>query len=407
MSVRLAAYTGKLGWENRYFDADDRQKVAIESIAKIAEFEGALESGLRPAIGLLSKLSQKRFELDQLILGKARLNDLKQARELLENLDYEAAILRESAQVEVFEKSLVSFDGYQVSTIKKLKVTTFLTVLVETISILLLWGIAFRVLQKNSAKLGEKNISLTTKIIETEEKLNLERAKNIQSEKLQMLGEMASGVAHEIKNPLSMIAMLAEKLQRLKMQESDVGEKVVEFAKKIAKSVSRIDKIVVSLQKFSRNASNDPLVLTSVNEIFEDTLELCHEKLVNSGITFRLVPVSADLKVSCRPVEMSQVLLNLLLNARDAIEPLSDKWIELAAEKVDDRIVIRVTDSGAGIPEKIAKNIFNPFYTTKPPGKGTGLGLSISKSIIESHGGGFEINRLCKNTQFVVKIPLI
>jgi signal transduction histidine kinase len=99
------------------------------------------------------------------------------------------------------------------------------------------------------------------------------------------------------------------------------------------------------------------------------------------------------------------VILNLLNNSVDAISELKEKWIEIVVAETASCIEVKITDSGRGIPKEIQNKIFNPFFTTKVVGKGTGLGLSISKGIIEAHGGHFQINNECPNTQFVIQLP--
>jgi signal transduction histidine kinase len=109
----------------------------------------------------------------------------------------------------------------------------------------------------------------------------------------------------------------------------------------------------------------------------------------------------------CRPTQISQVILNLLNNAFDAVKALNEKWVLLEVACLGtDWIQIRVTDSGAGIAESLATKIMEPFFTTKEIGKGTGLGLSISKGIVETHGGRFFLDRSFTHTSFVIEFPV-
>ena len=112
-----------------------------------------------------------------------------------------------------------------------------------------------------------------------------------------------------------------------------------------------------------------------------------------------------EVKVKCRPVQISQVIINLIGNACDAIESLPDKWIKIGIRNASGPIVLFVMDSGRGIPESIAKKIFQPFFTTKDVGKGTGLGLSISKGIMDAHGGSISVDFECENTCFLLSFP--
>jgi C4-dicarboxylate-specific signal transduction histidine kinase len=113
-----------------------------------------------------------------------------------------------------------------------------------------------------------------------------------------------------------------------------------------------------------------------------------------------------DGQVNCRPTQLSQVLLNLLSNAFDAVSALSEKWVRLTVTQEEQKLIIKVIDSGNGIPSDIAEKIMQPFFTTKVIGKGTGLGLSISRGIIESHEGALFYDPSEKNTTFVIELPI-
>ena len=157
---------------------------------------------------------------------------------------------------------------------------------------------------------------------------------------------------------------------------------------------------------FSRNSDNDPKTEFDLNTVIEETLELCHEKFKNAG-----VPIHCDFtnseKILGHSTQLSQVLMNLLTNAFDAIENLEDRWVKIETLKSNQKIKIIVTDSGLGIPQEIIAKMMQPFFTTKEVGKGTGLGLSISNGIIESHGGRFYYDDFQKHTTFVIELPLI
>lgn len=234
---------------------------------------------------------------------------------------------------------------------------------------------------------------------------------NIQASKMASLGEMASGIAHEINNPLSVIlgraSILQSKVEDLKV-EGQGKEKIIEDLKKIEATVHRIAKIIKGLKSFSRNADNDPMVRVSLKNTIEDTLELCTEKFKNRSIELRIkLDPTKPLDVEGRPAQLSQVFLNLLSNSLDAVELLPEKWVEISFQESKGKVEISMIDSGNGIPPDTAEKMMQPFYTTKGVGKGTGLGLSISKGIIENHGGRFFYDSKSKNTCFKIELPLI
>ncbi|RYZ76955.1 MAG: hypothetical protein EOP05_03445 [Proteobacteria bacterium] len=233
----------------------------------------------------------------------------------------------------------------------------------------------------------------------------------IHSSKMSSLGEMAGAIAHEINNPMTIIQLSAEQLEISAMDEVVDGEEVAKVSARISETVTRITKIIRGLKNFSRNSDDDPMIATPIKTLIEDTVGLCQERFKNKGIELQVADaVSAS--ILCRPTEVSQVLLNLMGNAFDAIEQRAgQRWVELATStKLSESgtlILFRVTDCGEGIPEEVAKRILEPFFTTKGVGKGTGLGLSISKGIIETHGGRLYFDRSAKNTTFVVELKTV
>ncbi len=226
----------------------------------------------------------------------------------------------------------------------------------------------------------------------------------VRSAKLSSLGEMAGGIAHEINNPLAIIHGKAAQLRSFAESGSLDANKVKVFAEKIERTAWRISKIIRGLRSFARNADHDPCEKVMLSSVIEDTLELCRERFKNYGVELR-VPVIPELELFCRPSQISQVFLNLLNNAFDAILDKPIRWVELGLEPREDSVRISVTDSGAGIPPEIAEKMMQPFFTTKEVGKGTGLGLSISKGIIEDHGGALRLDSACANTCFRIELP--
>jgi C4-dicarboxylate-specific signal transduction histidine kinase len=238
-----------------------------------------------------------------------------------------------------------------------------------------------------------------------DELISMQRAVLINSSKMSALGEMAGGIAHEINNPLGTITTRARHIKMLLKKEPIDREKAVEFASIIEDTGYRIAQIVQGMRTFSRNADKDPFNVAEVNVLVQETLSLCSEKFKNHGIDLIFEVGGPSLEVSCRQSQISQVLLNLLNNAHDAILGLEKKWIRIVVEDLGERVAIGIVDSGKGVPDAVREKIFNPFFTTKDIGKGTGLGLSISKGIVDDHGGKIFVEASCPNTKFVVELP--
>ncbi len=225
------------------------------------------------------------------------------------------------------------------------------------------------------------------------------------SSRLASLGEMAGGIAHEINNPLAIIhgraALLLKNLEAGKVDPIRFKDGLI----KVMDTVDRISKIVRGMKAVARNSENDPFIRASWDQIVDDTLELCRERIKNNGVEFKLYVTTTN-SVECRSSQLSQVLLNLLNNSLDAIEGSPSPWITVQIAEVGSDFEISIEDSGSGIPESLRAKIMDPFFTTKELGKGTGLGLSISKGIIEDHQGRLFIDERSAHTKFVIRIPL-
>jgi C4-dicarboxylate-specific signal transduction histidine kinase len=230
--------------------------------------------------------------------------------------------------------------------------------------------------------------------------LELERSKSVHSAKLATLGEMAAGVAHEINNPLGIISGSVSLAERYRNDPEKVSQKL----ELIKKATARISKIVGGLRKFSR--SNDHKVYSShsLASIVEEAVALTEYK-AKRGMTLVEVTIDCREDIHCDEIEIQQVLINLINNGIDAVDALEEKWVKIRVFEDSGAIVLRVQDSGPGIPEEVGSRLFQPFFTTKPVGQGTGLGLSIVKGIIDEHKGSINVMTLDAHTCFEARFP--
>jgi signal transduction histidine kinase len=240
-----------------------------------------------------------------------------------------------------------------------------------------------------------------------DEILQENRAQMINSSKLATLGEISSGIAHEINNPLTIIISKVEILKRKMLRHPYPQDEILSDLDKIQLMGDRISKIVRGLKTLSRDSRNDQFQEVSLKELINEVISFCSERLKIKGIELRVQEIE-DIKIECRSVEISQILLNLLNNSTDAVDKLPEKWIQINTKKIDNQnIEITITDSGLGISAKIVDKLMQPFFTTKEVGKGTGLGLSISHGIARDHKGSLLYNKKSAHTQFVLTLPLM
>jgi PAS domain S-box-containing protein len=244
-----------------------------------------------------------------------------------------------------------------------------------------------------------------TNIREAELIIEAQRAKMTAASKMSALGEMAGGLAHEINNPVAIIHGNASLIRQIATSGEMDATLIAQTAGVIENTATRIAKITRSLRAFARDGDQDPLERVMVKAIVEETAEFCRERFLSHGVNFIIEPIDSMLELRCRPVQISQVLLNLLNNAHDAVEKTPSCWIRVSASLTPDRVVLSVTDSGSGIAPELIDKIFQPFFSTREVGRGTGLGLSVAKGIVESHRGSLQVDVESPHTRFVVSLP--
>ncbi|MEM6805066.1 MAG: ATP-binding protein, partial [Bacteroidota bacterium] len=246
-------------------------------------------------------------------------------------------------------------------------------------------------------------------------------------------GALTAGVAHEINNPLNFVTsnthalkidlselkLLLDEVHKLKdkADEEQVGrilekieeldteflnEEVQQLVESIERGAQRTKNIVLGLRTFSRSA-NDEFILADIHEGLDSTLTILNSKLkgrIEVHKDYGKIP-----QIPCQFDKLNQVFMNILSNAIQAIKEEGHIYLKTYKEK--EAVIIRIADTGSGIPEALKERIFEPFFTTKGIGEGTGLGLSISYGIVEAHGGKIEVqSEEGKGTNFNIILPL-
>ncbi len=170
---------------------------------------------------------------------------------------------------------------------------------------------------------------------------------------------------------------------------------------KVHSSVELIEKIIQKLKNFSRSSNDHVSEPVYVKKLISDSVALAELKAKETATVISTTGDSNP-QIACNEIEIEQVLLNLINNAIDATKDLKERWVEVSLQETADKVIIKITDAGAGTPKEIQASIFDPFYSTKPIGKGTGLGLSITKGILKSHDARIEVDSDSKNTCFIL-----
>ena len=255
-----------------------------------------------------------------------------------------------------------------------------------------------------------------------------ERKKLIEAEKMASIGILAAGVAHEFNNPLAIIdgksALLIKGIDR----ESVSPDKIKSELEGIRKTVGRLASIVRALLDIASKPNSKDNEICLFSDVLSNAMSFVQGRVDDKRIQMK-ISTPEDIRISGG---LAQHALSLISNSIDAIadleipadsslhnlpeklpeklpeefpEEFPEKWIQISAEREDGHAVIRVTDSGKGIPEAIVERLFLPFFTTKEPGQGVGLGLSLAKAALQKMDGDLLYNRDSKNTEFLIRIP--
>jgi C4-dicarboxylate-specific signal transduction histidine kinase len=239
-----------------------------------------------------------------------------------------------------------------------------------------------------------------------EQELRDKQEQLIQAGKLATLGELTTGVAHELNNPLNNIGLfIGNAVDQIELGQLD-EERVLHDLGRAGEQVRKATEIISHLRTFGRAVAVS-FERVDLGEVLERSLSLMHEQL-----RLRQIEVEVDLRpgeavVSGNPIQLEQIFVNLFTNARDALDDAERKEIRVTKELRPDSVVLHVRDSGPGVPEELEQRIFDPFFTTKEVGKGTGLGLSITYGIVSDHGGSITFaSRPGEGAVFAVELPL-
>jgi len=210
------------------------------------------------------------------------------------------------------------------------------------------------------------------------ETLAATRARLAQSEKLAALGQLASTIAHEVRNPLAVMRSAAQGMA----EEAADGSETARACRFIIEEIDRLTNVVGSLLAFAKPPVLD-LRPVAVDDLFERTLQLARDEMVAKRVRVERRTAGPLPVLRADPDLLCQVLLDLVSNATEAVPEGGEVTLEAAG--ADDAVVLRVADSGPGVPAGLRERVFEPFFTTRT--RGTGLGLAVARQLVEAHGG--------------------
>ncbi len=252
------------------------------------------------------------------------------------------------------------------------------------------------------------DLRITTEEVQRrEQELREKQEQLVQAGKLATLGELTTGIAHELNNPLNNIGLfIGNAIDLIELDSVEAApERVLRELYSAMQQVRKATEIITHLRTFGRAASvsYEPVV---ISEVIHSAVSLIQEQLRLRQIEVHLQLPAEEVIVIGNPIQLEQVFLNLLTNARDALADMPQKDITITCTLKTDDVEIRVWDTGPGIPGEIEQRIFDPFFTTKEVGAGTGLGLSITYSIIQEHQGNILLeNHDGGGALFLIQLP--
>jgi C4-dicarboxylate-specific signal transduction histidine kinase len=243
----------------------------------------------------------------------------------------------------------------------------------------------------------------TAELARREQELREKQEQLVQAGKLATLGELTTGVAHELNNPLNNIGLfVGNVIDQIEFGNAD-EQRILESLEQAMDQVRKATEIISHLRTFGR-AATVHMESVQVNEIVQRAVALMQEQLRLREIDLRLDLDEREPVVQGNAIQLEQVVINLLTNARDAVGDDAEPWIELTTRLDSDVVRLVVRDGGPGIPQELEQRVFDPFFTTKEVGQGTGLGLSIAYGIVTDHEGSITVEN-APGAVFTIELP--
>lgn len=358
---------------------------------------------IREAASALTAANNKMVAVETESFAKAKEGRPKQGYDLLNGEKYRGL----KAEYSAGAWGLASFvDGeiekkIEMSAEKRLWRTAVVSVIMVALIGIWLWFLSMFAAWRE--KLEYSYQELDRRVEERTKELEEERQLRMMNAKLAAVGELAANIAHEINNPLQIVALRAQ--QVLDIADEKESKPLMDLGDSLLKTTRRLTKIANGLRSLSRDGSLENITAVNVDNFLSDIVEVFEPRFLSVKIKFEKINQVGSKEAYFRPTQISQVLMNLMNNAVDAVAKIEDRRIILGAESLDEAIDFYVRDSGRGVSPEIIDRIMQPFFTTKPFGEGTGLGLSISKELVKNHRGRINYSRVDNMTEFRITLP--
>lgn len=405
---RTSSLTGKMFWEDRVFSPilDDDGNVAyiMESVRDITRLKN-LEYALKETEAFLTKIIHGSPVAIVVADRYANILLMNPAAEYLFGYTQREAITRisvENLYPEGAAKDIMrQLRGRKLGGKGKLLSTN--TTILDADGKEIPVELSASIIYEDDTEIATVGIykDLRT-IIAMEEKLKKAAAQIVQSEKMASLGKLAAGVAHEINNPLTGILMYAH-IARDGLGENGPAQNELAY---IIEDAERCSDIVKNLLTYSRQTTHSEKGIHPINALVEESLVLIRDQKLFLNIALVKQFSEDDMTIKVDKNQMNQVIINLVMNAVDAIHKKGTLTLRTHRDKEKNMVLLEISDTGSGIPKENLPRIFDPFFTTKEQGKGTGLGLSTVYGIVKDNHGNISVkNTGPHGTTFLLKFP--
>jgi signal transduction histidine kinase len=246
---------------------------------------------------------------------------------------------------------------------------------------------------------------LNSELVEAKKLLEDSALKMAHKSKMTAIGELGSGLAHEINNPLTVtmgnLHLILSEFERAEPSK----EHTIKLATIALEHSKRIQTIVKALRHYSSNWEDSTPEDFDLQDLLRDTTALVISRFREAGTDLLISIGSGPIIINGRPAHLSQAILALLLNAYEATENMTDRWINIVVDCSEQMVQIKFIDSGSGISPAIQEKLMQPFFTTKDVGQGQGLGLSTARAIVTQHNGELDYDPTCEKTCFIMTLP--